>query len=274
MYSDKVVVAVKVNGRVLREDGGMVTLPFGCEYSILLKNLNSVRAQFSVSVDGQDATGGSRLIVAPNSSLELERFIRNGNLHIGNRFKFIERTTEIEQHRGVGADDGLIRVETWRERVQRFVDVPVPRYYDDPIPVPRPWYPPYPYPRRPRPPYWGRIRGGQPAMKGPSARTTTRSIMPSSFNVGSMAASPSAAISDAGITVSGSHSNQQFYTARDFPVEPQSTVLVLHLRGDVGGAPVAAPVTVDVKLTCSTCGKTSESSNQFCPRCGTALSIV
>ena len=82
MYNDKVVAAIKVNGQVLRESGDTVILPFGCEYSILAKNLNSVRAQISVSVDGQDATEGTRLIIAPNGSVELERFIRAGNLRV------------------------------------------------------------------------------------------------------------------------------------------------------------------------------------------------
>jgi hypothetical protein len=58
MYSNRFVCSVKVNGKILREQSGTVTLPFGCEYEILLKNLNSRRAMVSVSVDGKDATDG------------------------------------------------------------------------------------------------------------------------------------------------------------------------------------------------------------------------
>ena len=74
MYSEKLIACIKVNGQILRESGETVTLPFNSEYSIYLKNLDSVRIQASISVDGQDATEGTRLIINPNSSLELERF--------------------------------------------------------------------------------------------------------------------------------------------------------------------------------------------------------
>jgi hypothetical protein len=81
-------------------------------------------------------------------------------------------------------------------------------------------------------------------------------------------------LNDAGITVPGSESQQAFYHASDFPVEQHSIMIVLRLRGAVGNVLVAAPVTVGSKLTCSTCGKVSKSSMQFCGRCGTALVLV
>src|SRR5258706_13209245 len=117
VYQNKFVVAIRVDGKILRETSNIVSLPFGSEYSVLLKNMNSVRALAKVTVDGQDATGGTRLVIDPNSSVELERFIRNGNLARGNRLKFIERTEAIEEHRGIKADDGLVRVEFWTEKV-------------------------------------------------------------------------------------------------------------------------------------------------------------
>ena len=43
MYLNKVAVAIKSNGKVLREQGDNVYIPFGSEYSIQVKNLNSVR---------------------------------------------------------------------------------------------------------------------------------------------------------------------------------------------------------------------------------------
>lgn len=278
MYQDKVVAAIKVNGRVLREQGDTVSLPFGCEYSILVKNLNSVRAQITVAVDGADAAG--QLVIAPNSSIELERFIRNGNLQSGNRFKFIERTSEIEAHRGIGSDDGLIRVEAWRERVQQFVDIPVPRYYDDPIPVPRPYpvpYWPY-YPPRPRiHPRYRDIGVPRRAMsaslgRGPSARSASRPVnapRPDSVNLNTATVG---AMTD-GITVPGSESRQQFHYVSGFPLEPQSTVIVLRLRGAIAGAPIETPVTVDLKPECSTCGKANKGDSQYCARCGTALVV-
>ena len=151
MYKDGFIACCKVDGKILREDAGVVTLPFGCEYSVLLKNLTSVRAQVKVSVDGTDATEGTWLIVPANGELELERYIRNGNFDRGNRFKFIERTGQIEANKGIGASDGLIRVEYKSEIVQevrktvvehvehiyrRYPYWPHYPYY----PYPHPWY--------------------------------------------------------------------------------------------------------------------------------------
>lgn len=262
MYSDKIVAAIKVNGRVLRENGDTVTLPFGAEYSILLKNLNSVRAQVSVSVDGKDATDGSKLIIAPNSSINIERFIKNGNLQAGNRFKFIERSSEVEAHRGIGEEDGLIRVEAWREYVRPFV--PIPQYY--------PTYPPYPRWRRPQP-FWG---GGMRVARrpGPVMAKGARPQMRSLNTTYGASAGMEKERGDTGITVAGSESRQQFYASRGFEVEPNSAVIVLRLRGSVEGIPVAEPVTVDFKPTCTTCGKANPANSQFCGACGTALILV
>lgn len=211
MYKSNFVCSLKVGGKILRENSGVVTLPFGSEYGVLLKNLGSRRAMVKVSVDGQDATEGTRLILQPNSSLELERFIRDGNLKSGNKFKFIERTQKIEDHRGIKEDDGLVRIEFWAEK--ETVDVPVVR---------------------------SDVERGN----------------------------------DAGITVPGSESNQSFYSASGFEVEPNSHVIVLQLRGEAGGTPVAAPVAVDLKPTCSICGKKNKSQDRFCGECGTALKLI
>jgi len=79
---------------------------------------------------------------------------------------------------------------------------------------------------------------------------------------------------EAGITVAGSASSQQFRNVAGFPVEATSTVIVLQLRGEVGGKLVAAPVTVDTKPLCSTCGKKNKPTSKFCAECGTALELI
>lgn len=111
MYNNQFAVAIKAAGKVLREQKDKVFLPFGSEYSIYLKNLNTVRALVRIELDGVSVTGGTDLVVHPNGSIDLERFMKSGNLSQGNRFKFIERTAKVEAHRGVGAEDGLLRVE-------------------------------------------------------------------------------------------------------------------------------------------------------------------
>ena len=73
VYSQKFVAVVKAGGKILREkEGNEVLLPFGSEYSLLLKNLEARKALVKVSVDGKDVTGSSGIIIQPNSELELE----------------------------------------------------------------------------------------------------------------------------------------------------------------------------------------------------------
>lgn len=282
MFQSNFVCAVKVNGKILRETSNLVTLPFGSEYTILLKNLNSRRAMVKVSVDGKDATEGTRLIIAPNATLELERFIRNNNLLSGNRFKFIERTAAIEAHRGIGEDDGLIRAEFWAEKeAQETIETIIRRRYIDDY---EPWYPPYPRPwKRPRAWWSGGIRfmssnsaprrptfSAQGSTRKMSARAS-RSIGPTRSRGQSM---PTMDFNDSGITVPGSASSQQFYNASGFPLESNSHVIVLNLRGEIAGKPVEAPVTVDHRPVCSSCGKKNKAQDKFCRECGTALELL
>jgi hypothetical protein len=106
------VIAIKVGGKVLRENADEVQLPFGSEYSVLLKNTNSVRAMAQISIDGVIA--GPWYILGPNSSVEIERFNNSGNNERGNKFKFIERTEAVEEHRGIKIEDGLVLRHTGR----------------------------------------------------------------------------------------------------------------------------------------------------------------
>ena len=73
-YKKNFVAAIKVNGKVLRESSDRVELPFGSEYSILLKNLDSVRMQARITIDGVDAVDW--VVINPNSSVEIERFLK------------------------------------------------------------------------------------------------------------------------------------------------------------------------------------------------------
>ena len=84
MYKEKLIVAIKHNGKILRETKDMVHLPFGSEFSVLVKNLNSKRVKFTLSIDGTDALDGTEVIVNANSETEIKRFIRNGNMNEGN----------------------------------------------------------------------------------------------------------------------------------------------------------------------------------------------
>lgn len=318
--SGNYVACVKVDGKILREDAdGVVNLPFGAEFSILLKNLNSVRAVAKVTVDGIEASGHG-IIIPANGSVDLERFLkRDGDMSRGNKFKFIERTAGIEEHKGIGAEDGLIRIEYLTEvqpEVRKTVVEHVQHVYR------HPWYwNSYPY--WPNPYYGGQIitsssvgssesfmyQSAQGAAGAPGqsiiqssnmqaaqtqnvgaaamnmaetsvlrsnfgASSPTRSMQSSADPGGAQEVERSPAANNVGITVPGAESNQRFSTGEWFKTETASHVIVLQLRGIVGGKPVVAAVTVKTKKKCPTCGTASKSNVQFCGKCGTSLSIL
>lgn len=303
MYSNKLAIAVKSNGKVLREfDKDKVYVPFGTEYTLLIKNLNTVRVQVRVTIDGTDATDGTWLIVGAGQEMELTRFIKNGNLNQGNRFKFIERTAAIENGpRGVGIEDGLIQVEYQFERVyeykpeiKHFWSPPPPlwpvkrerwvkeEYYD--------WY---------SVPMYGSVEKsvstGSPlrsmASRGTSASLASSNVSAQnvflsqasdtlasySANAAQASASVTASVpvNEAGITVPGSISDQKFTTVASFDVEPTVHTMVIKLLGTTeGGAVVTQPVTVKAKPKCTTCGRVNKANAKFCTECGTSLEIV
>ena len=143
-YQKQFITAIKCNGKILREIGDSVFLPFGSEYSILLKNMGSIRAGVEVEIDGEPVTEGKRLILEPNSSTELEGSIINQKSL--NKFKFIERTEDISNSREERIDDSFIRVKVFKEKEIELKEVHehhYHHYYD----YWRPYYVnPYAYP--------------------------------------------------------------------------------------------------------------------------------
>lgn len=307
MYNEKLAVAIKSAGKVLREFKDQVYVPFGAEYSIFIKNLNAVRTVVKVSIDGQNIDeSGEGFVIGANSSLDLERFLKNRNMNEGNRFKFIERTGRIEQHRGIQVEDGLVRVEFQFEKLlpkvedvhhyQRHIYHDYPGYWDD-------YYPRWPYRRN----CWGgsisntaglvggnRLgsagsASGRGSSLGASADSmnvsanssgvvsgAAESVTLTSAQVGApVSANYVNVVNENGITVPGSKSNQQFVTVNSFLLEDASHVIVLRLFGETAqGKKVRQAVTVKTTQKCPTCGHVNKATTKFCAECGTALEIV
>ena len=251
MYESKLVASLKANGKILREFKDTVYIPFGSEYSFLLKNLNTKRALVTVYIDGEDMTPGG-LVLNAGQEIDLERSIKGGNLKEGNRFKFIERTRNIEQHRGVKLEDGLVRIEFQFEQYdlnQWFANNQT--YSKGPM---------------------RGISGSTADWIAPMSTmySSVSGAMTNTMNVSAQAQS----LNDVGITVAGSKSTQAFTTTSMGLMETVKHNIVLKLLGEtVDNQPVREAVTVKHKPKCTTCGKQNKATNKFCSECGTSLEL-
>ena len=257
MYKSSLAMAVKVNGKVLREHKDSVFLPFGSEYSLLLKNLNSVRTIVNITIDGQNMTRDG-IVINAYSELELERMLKD-NLNEGNRFKFIERSDAVEQHRGVKLEDGLIRVEYQYERVTQYQPLHyiAPNYWSNNI-------------------VFGSNTAGSITRSAASVNNVSTSATSTFTGHPGVACNfVEQGFNDAGITVPGSVSNQKFTTVASFPLEAEKHVMIFKLLGETpDNEPIRKPVTVKHKPKCITCGKQNKATSKFCSTCGTALTVL
>ncbi|HSH51938.1 MAG TPA: hypothetical protein VK982_09480 [Bacteroidales bacterium] len=236
MYYKKMVASVKSNGKVLREKGDTVYIPFGSEYSLLLKNLNVTKAKVKIEIDGVNVLDSSSLILDSNETIDLERFVKDGNFDKGPRFKFIEKTEQISDYRGDRIDDGIIRISYQFEKNVS--------YY----PTITTW----------------------PSSSTDYYYTTYGDYNPYRDVLDSVSYC-SSVDNDNGITVNGSESNQQFNYGYIGELEEEEHVIVFQLKGEIGQDIVTKPLTVKTKIICDVCGKSNTSKNNFCSECGNNL---
>jgi hypothetical protein len=295
MYKNKLAVAIKSNGKVLREAGAdkdTIFIPFGSEYSILIKNLESVRAQVRLTVDGTDATEGVSLVVPANGEFELERFIKACNMQAGNKFKFIERSASVENHRGVGITDGLIRVEfQFEKRAPVYIRPPMVHHnrygwgcmcgsplcgslYCQVYGVTQTLSTSSPMQNAT---YCATSNAAQdvPLTKSGILRSASAFINQAASAQMAAPTALAAPVNDVGITVAGSRSDQNFTTSAYFALETEVHTMVLKVLGETPtGKPIIKAVTVKAKPKCTSCGRTNKATAKFCVECGTALEIV
>jgi len=255
MFKNNFVVIIKNNGRILRESNGEVLLPFGEEYTILLKNLDSRKAVASVSIDGKDVLGGVRVIVPAKESVELKGEMDRNKVRY--RFKFIEKTKQISEYRGDRVEDGLIVVEVWFEETY----APVITWYT------YPWYtyPWYTYTDYYTTPKWSNLNHTIENNTAYDDIVDNTQVYMCSCNQESIIPR-----SD-GITVKGSDVQQDFSSEYTNTLESTSTVITLCLKGYKEEKVVKKPIFTNTIYVCPTCGKHNKNLDKFCGRCGTRL---
>lgn len=280
-YKNNFVVEIRSENQILRVRDGFVTLPFGSEYSLYLKNLNSRKASITIQIDGMDVLDGNSLIIDPDKSAELEGFLKNN--FAKNKFKFIKKTKEIIDHRGDKIDDGLIRIEFAFEKETTVIKNIITEYHYNNYPR---RFCHYPEPYRndiyynttfgkgtvENPQYTqcdGNNTGGASAdnMQSYNCNVKDVSELANMTEINEL----KTPIDDMGITVKGSEINQHFNYSSIGELE-NSEVIIIQLRGtNLKGNSVKKPIMTQVKLTCSSCGTKSKSLFKFCPNCGTFL---
>lgn len=278
MYNQKFAAAIKVNSKVLREFKDQVYVPFASEYSILLKNLNTKRAIVNIYIDGDNQTPNG-LVIDAGREVNLERSIKNNNLNEGNKFKFIERTGAVEAHRGIKLEDGIVRIEFEFERAYN------PIFALNANNEYRPWNDPG-YNTWMNNSTWDGTKHtptyGTSGVAGAATNSVLRGTTTVSANLNnvqisaqSVGATTSAYVNnDAGITVAGSKSEQQFRTVIGVYGDGTKHNIVLKLLGETpDNKPVVKEVTVRAKPKCTTCGRQNKHNAKFCTECGTALEI-
>jgi hypothetical protein len=114
MYRDSYVLALMVDGKIQKEsDDGTVLIPFGSEYVLRLKNKLRKRAVADVWLDGRIACKG--IVLEANGTVDLERFVADGNLTEGKRFK-LARLTDPKVDQPNDSENGIIEVNFYPEK--------------------------------------------------------------------------------------------------------------------------------------------------------------
>lgn len=248
MFRNNMIVALKSGSNFFAENRDEIRIPFGTEYSLYMKNQNDTDSLVSITIDGKDVLSGNKIILRSKSILDLEGFLDGGSVR--NKFKFIERTKEIENHLGIKPDDGIISITFDYEKRK-------PNYQPYVVYYPKYEYVPYTI-----------TTTNTPSSNNPSWYTTYgNSYQPSfTFTVNSINTHPN----ENGITVRGEDTFQNFGYGWLGEMENNPTTISFRLFGFSDGE--SKPYTKD-RVRCSSCGRTYKISNNFCPNCGTKLQI-
>ena len=307
MYESKLVASLKANGKILREFKDTVYIPFGSEYQFLLKNLHTQRAVVNIFVDGTNVVEGG-LVINAGQEVNLERYIKNGNLTEGNRFKFIKRTAAIEDGpRDIKIEDGLIRIEFQYEQPRPVINLnnivgglqypPGVRGMTSEYPgvtdkysksINNSWI------QASGATYSTNVNGAMRGVDFSSNGAATAQAASAQVDkycadngivnkmemhdgaatMDWMDAEVTRSVNDVGITVPGSKSTQKFQHVTMGIMETEKHSMVIKLLGETpDNKPVLQPVTVERKPECVTCGKKNKAHAKFCTECGTALEI-
>ena len=249
MFKNNFVATVNVKNRTVRERNGIITLPFNSEYSIYLKNQNTVRSVAIITIDGEDI--GHNIVIDPGSSVEIERYIKK--MDNGYKFKFIKKIDDIKLHRGEKSEDGLVRIEFRKEKPHESYGVYTS--FTDTSNYTR---------------YNIKYDGTTNASSDINYLSGTPVF--SAYSSSSIFPSDSIVRGSDGLTVPGGDSNQRFDFVHVGELESESTTIVFKLTGyDSRDDLVKQAIYTRKKYTCEYCGRKNKSYHTFCFNCGARI---
>lgn len=260
-YDSQFVLAIMHNGSPVREISGKVTLPFNSEYKIRLKNKHSyLRAKARVWVDGRKASNLGDFILDAGETLDLERFL-DESMTSGRRFKFVP-LSDGRVNDPTDEENGIIKVEFYRERDYiKGRKITVNPWPTQPI-TPKPWWDDNSYSH------------GEGTIPCSNLTFTSFNAIKSSTTSSCNFVSPASTPDQAGATVEGGHSGQQFVAGADFQTDVCPVTLTLRMQGPKERqsptvCPEAKPKKKPVKVRfCPECGARRMRKAKFCHRCG------
>ena len=275
MYSNKLVACIKVDGKVLREKGDEVYLPFGSEYTLYFKNEHSRKVQINVTIDGQDILFGKTLLLDAYDTMDLKGFVKDKDGVDNRAFRFITKTQEISDFRGDRAEDGLVKITYQFEKEQCYFERPTLRGSSYPFDI---------YTNE------SSIRYGdeQPWSKGgfvsnavnindsfgsfsTMAVNCSATASNSNMNTTSLSSRSMTPSIDPGITVEGKATNQSFRKGYIGILEDKIHNMIFQLKGLTSEEQIDEPITIETKKQCTSCGKKFKSTFEYCPFDGTFL---
>lgn len=211
------VVSIVHNDKIIREQNvnneRTVRLPFGAEYSIRIKNKTDKRVLAQILIDGTAVAQG-KLLMQAHQTMDITRFVLDGNMKEGKRFKFVEANNPNVQD-PTAKENGEVEIIFEAEDQMSTVLAAFQGFdsMDEKY--------------RPGGPYSGSI------MRGMSFGGTIGAT-----NCSTAGAATAKSVGDAGATVEGSMSAQKFemVTTNFRTFAPQS--MKIRLRGPVVEQPV------------------------------------
>lgn len=285
MYANKFIACVKADGKVLREKGDEVYLPFGSEYTLYFKNENNRKVQINIEIDGQDVLFGDTLLLDAGKSMDLKGFVRDIMGKDNRAFKFITKTAAISDFRGDRVEDGLIKItyQFEKEKSELESDSIKREFYFDDV-----FHKVYTNSHN--------SNDFKDSLKNIIADETSHSegfnrdlnseniFFSSNGNISNtlntsytsddnvkIRSLRSTISNDPGITVEGSATHQSFSTGFIGKLESNKYTMIFQLKGLTSNEQIDEPITVSSKKQCLSCGKKFKSTFEYCPHDGTFL---